>query len=142
MQNRKAIKWSIWGLLVICLGQALYIYLAAPGRPEPTRVVSVTEVGEGGAVYELLYDSGGATVPVVYRYFLMALQSSDAEALHESKRSTPFLVTKSSKAVREVSGDHVKLKVSGTIYEFHSISLFKINDEIHIVKFDLDSTAP
>lgn len=139
MQNRKGTKWAVLALLVICFGQGLYIYMSAPSRPEPTRVVSVTKVGHGGAIYEVLYDSGGATVPLIYRYFLMGIQSSDKDALLISKKSEPFLVTKSTHAVREVSGDKVKLKTDKTIYDFHNTSLFKVDGEINIVTFDLDS---
>ena len=129
-------------MLFVCLVQALYIYMSAPGRPDPVKINSVTNVGQGGAVYEVLYDSGGATVPIVYRYFLMSLQPGDEEALKKVKKNAPFLVTKSSAAVREVLDDRVKLKVDGVIYEFHNMSLFKVDGEINIVKFDLDSTAP
>ena len=142
MRSRRGIKWIVWGLLVVCLGQALYIYISAPGRPDPVKIVSVTNVGEGGGIYEVLYDSGGATVPTVYRYFLMDLQPGDAQALQKIKKVAPFLVTKSSKAVREILDDRVKLRVDGVIYEFHNISLFKVGNEINIVKFDLDSIAP
>ena len=116
--------------------------MSAPGRPDPVKITSVTNVGHGGAIYEVLYDSGGATVPLVYRCFLMNLQSGDEEALQKAKKTAPFLVTKSSAAVREVLDDRVKLKVDGVIYGFHNISLFKVDGEINIVKFDLDSTAP
>lgn len=142
MQNRKGTRWAVWGLLVICLGQALYIYMSAPSRPEPTKVASVTKVGEGGAIYEVLYDSGGATVPYVYRYFLMDLQRSDEDALKKLKKTTPFLVTKSTGAVRGVLGDRVKLKTEEAIYDFHNIGYFKVNGELSVVKFDMDSTVP
>ncbi|MEJ3646696.1 hypothetical protein WDZ55_14910 [Pseudomonas bubulae] len=72
----------------------------------------------------------------------MNLQPGDEEALQKAKKTAPFLVTKSSAAVREVLDDRVKLKVDGVIYEFHNISLFKVDGEINVVKFDLDSTAP
>lgn len=142
MQSRKGTKWRVWGLLVICLGQALYIYVSAPSRPEPTSVVSVTKVGEGGAIYEISYDSGGATVPYIYRYFLMDLQRTDEDALEKSKKTTPFLVTKGTEAVRGVSGDRVKLKCEETIYDFHNTAYFKVDGELNVVKFDLESTVP
>lgn len=142
MQSQKGIKWAVWGLLVLCLSQMLYIYISSPNRPDPDKVISTTKVSGGGAIYEILYNSGGATVPYVYRYFLMPLQLNDEEALQKSKESTPFLVTKSSQAVREVLDGKVRLKTESTIYEFRNISIFKIADEIHIVSFDLDSTTP
>ncbi|MEB0107974.1 hypothetical protein [Pseudomonas sp. MH9.3] len=142
MQNRKGIKWYVWLLLAICSGQALYIYVSGPSRPAPAKVVTVTPVSDGGAIYEVLYDSGGATVPFIYRYFLMDLQPSDAEALKKSGSATPFLVTKGTQAVGEVSGNHVKLKTSETIYDFHNTAYFKIDGELNIVKFNLEATLP
>ena len=142
MQNQKGIKWAVWGLLAICLAQMLYIYISSPSRPDPDQIMSATDVGEGGAIYEVLYNSGGATVPYIYRYFLMPLQSSDEDALQKSKESFPFLVTKSPNAVRDVLNGKVRLKTENTIYEFHNVSIFKIEGEVHIVSFDLDSTGP
>ena len=142
MQNQRAIKWAFWGLLVICLVQALYIFISSPFRPDPSKVVSATNVSGGGAVYELLYDTGGATVADTYRYFLMEVQPSDEAVLEKSKKMEPFLVTKSGNAVREVKGDKVILKTNNTIYKFHSVSIFKLNGEIQMVRFELDSTTP
>ncbi|MPR05244.1 hypothetical protein F0169_26125 [Pseudomonas sp. MAFF 212408] len=142
MQNQKVIKWQVWGLLIVCLAQALYIYVSSPFRPDPSKVVSVTKVAEGGAIYEVLYDSGGATNGDVYRYFLMEIQPSEEVALKKTKNSTPFLVAKSDNAVKKVVGDRVMLKTNDTVYEFHSISLFKIKGEIRTVGFDLDATVP
>ncbi|NLU02086.1 MAG: hypothetical protein GXW88_15850 [Pseudomonas lundensis] len=72
----------------------------------------------------------------------MEVQPSDEAALDKSKEIGPFLVTKSANAVREVLGDKVKLKTNNTVYEFHSNSIFKINGEIQMVRFELDSTTP
>jgi hypothetical protein len=141
MQSQKGTKLSIWILLIICIGQGVYIYFSEPSRPPPTKVVSVTNVGEGGAIYEILYDSGGATVPLIYRYFLMDIQANDQEALEKSTEREPFLVTKSPNAVRKVIGDSVKLKTSETIYDFHNVSIYKNNGKINIVTFDLVSTV-
>ncbi|MBO0496385.1 hypothetical protein [Pseudomonas sp. Marseille-Q1929] len=141
MQSQKGTKLGIWILLIICISQGVYIYFSEPSRPDPTKVVSVTHVGEGGAIYEILYDSGGATVPLIYRYFLMDIQANDQEALKKSTEREPFLVTKSPNAVRKVIGDSVKLKTSETIYDFHNVSIYKNNGKINIVTFDLVSTV-
>ncbi|MDZ5605174.1 hypothetical protein SJI00_20595 [Pseudomonas sp. RP23018S] len=142
MQNPKVIKWVLWLLLVFCVGQALFIALSGPWRPAPERVVSVTPVDEGGAIYEVLYDSGGATVPFVYRYFLMEFQSTDDAVLKKTVNATPFLVTQSSGAVQEVSGSSVKLRTRGVIYEFHNRGYFKLNGQMKLVVFGLDAALP
>ncbi|MGE1151723.1 hypothetical protein [Pseudomonas kitaguniensis] len=142
MQNRKGINWHIWLLLAICIGQALYIYINTPSRPDPSKIVTITPVGDGGAIYEVLYDSGGATVPFIYRYFLTTLQPNNEEALKKIKTVTPFLVTKTTQAVRKVAGIKVKLRSDETIYDFRNTAYFKINGELNIVTFDLESTLP
>ncbi|MFU4534582.1 hypothetical protein ACM73L_14390, partial [Pseudomonas aeruginosa] len=98
----------------MALGLFGYIYFTSPSMPSPTRIVSVKVVGNGGAIYEVLYDSGGATVPFVYRYFLMEFQADDAEALKKLRSAEPFLVTKSPNAVRETHGDRADLYVTDT----------------------------
>ncbi|MEN1663639.1 hypothetical protein AAIH06_36200, partial [Pseudomonas aeruginosa] len=65
------------GLSCLALGLFGYIYFTSPSMPSPARIVSVKVVGNGGAIYEVLYVSGGATVPFVYRYFLMVLKDCD-----------------------------------------------------------------
>ena len=142
MQNLRATKWTIYTLLVICLGQGLYIYAFSASRPDPDQIVSVTPVGKGGGIYEVLYDSGGATVPYVYRYFVMDLQVSDEAALSKTKKATPFLVTQSTQADRSVKGITVKLKTDEIIYDFHNTAYFKIDGKLNIVKFDLDASLP
>ena len=142
MQSLKACKWLCGGLICICLAQALYIYLASEKVIQPTRVISSVNVDEGGAIYEVLYDSGGATVPFIYRYYLLARQSNMGEVLERMKMTRPFLVTKSTAAVQSVMQDRVKLIVTDTIYDYNNIAFYKVNGKIKIIKFDLDSKMP
>ncbi|MNC64995.1 hypothetical protein D3C75_1152390 [compost metagenome] len=114
--------------------------MSAPSRPEPTKVVTVTQVGDGGVIYEIQYDSGGATVPIIYRYFLMEHQRSVEDALENSKKIAPFLVTKSAEAVRGISDGIVKLKTDSTVYEFHNPAYFPVDGELNQVLLELDST--
>ncbi|KPG75406.1 hypothetical protein AEQ48_09355 [Pseudomonas libanensis] len=71
----------------------------------------------------------------------MDVQENDQEVLKKSTEREPFLVTKSSNAVRKVIGDSVKLKTNETIYDFHNVSIYKNNGKINIVTFDLVSTV-
>ena len=64
------------------------------------------------------------------------------EVLDQVKRESPFLVTKSTAAVRDVLRERVKLKVMDTIYDYHNVSFYKVDGEIKIIKFDLDSKMP
>lgn len=142
MRSQKATKWKLWTALLICLGLGLYVFVSNPGRPEPTKIVSTTKLGKNGAIYEILYDSGGATVPFIYRYFLMERQANDMEILQKSKKATPFLVTKSTGAVRSVTDSSVDLVVSETVYDFQHTAHFKVNDTIKEVSFYLEYKNP
>lgn len=126
-------------LAFLCLGQALYIFASRDGQPDPDRIVSVTRVGKSGAIYEVLYDAGGATVPHVYRYFVMDFQTNDEAALQKSKNAAPFLVTNSAGAVRKVVGHSVKLHTQNKIYEFRNTAYFKVDGQLNEVTFDLDA---
>lgn len=140
MQNQKATSRTLWILLIICLAQAAYIYTVTPGRPAPDRIASITPIGEGGAIYEVEYNSGGATVPLIYRYFVINLQSNEPDAIQKISHSTPFLITQAPHAVREVTHNHVKLMTEGIIYSYHNTAHFKSNDKLEVVTFELSAT--
>lgn len=142
MQSRKATKILVWVLLTIVLGQSGYIYLSSPSQPTPSRLLNVTPLGETGAVYEILYDSGGATVPFVYRYFLMERGKNESEALEFARRNNPVLVTKSPNAVQGVSSDKVHFVTTDTVYKFISIGYYQSGESENIVKLELSSSMP
>lgn len=142
MQNLKATKWLTVVLIIICLGQALYIYNSTKNSPKPTKIVSTTLVGERGAIYEVLSDSGGATVPLTYNYYLMSVQADDSSALVKIKDSHPFLTTKSSGAVQKVLPGKVKLKTTDTVFNYSSVGHYKVDDKISTINFDIEATMP
>ncbi|MCJ8205799.1 hypothetical protein [Pseudomonas sp. RGM2987] len=129
-------------LLMICVAQAAYIFTTSPASPEPSRIVSVTPVDSVGAVYEVLYDSGGATVPFVYRYFLMEKDDDSIKVLNKVKSLSPFLVTQSPDAVRTALPGRVKLRTLDVVYEYRNVAYYEVNGEWKQVKFDLISDIP
>lgn len=142
MLNQKVFKVALVILSIACILQAFYIFLTTPNPPEPTEIISVTPLDTQIAVYEVLYDSGGATVPFIYRYFILERNIDDSEILNRIKSSSPFLVTKSSSAVQETSPDRVKLKTTDAVYEYRNIAYPKINGELKIVTLELIAEPP
>lgn len=69
MPSHTATRWLIGGLFVLTLGQALWIF-SAGSTPALTKIVSATPISKHSAVYEVLSDAGGATVPMTYLYFV------------------------------------------------------------------------
>ncbi|WHS62387.1 hypothetical protein [Pseudomonas sp. G2-4] len=142
MQKPRASRWFSFTISTLCVAQAIYIYMTAPASPEPTEIISVIPVNSTGAIYEVLYNSGGATVPIVYRYFLMKRDDNHTEALNKIKSAHPFLVTKSSGAVREILPGRVKLRTLDMIYEYRNTAYYETNGEWKRVKLDLTSDMP
>ena len=138
MLSPKVFKWVVGMLLLTCLGWVVFSIIAISNIPEPTRVVSVTPLGDGIAVYEMLYDSGGATVPFVYRYFVLKQQETSEAVLGEVRSAEPFLVTTTSGAVRAVVKESVSLEVKSTVYEFKGVVEYQINGEIKTIRFTLN----
>ncbi|MFJ4375519.1 hypothetical protein ACIP1T_23300 [Pseudomonas japonica] len=140
MQNSAVTKWLIIGLLVLTITQALWI-VASPSAPELGRVIKTTPIGEHSAVYEVLSNSGGATVPLVYRYFIADREPDEVRALKMLKEHTPFLVTRQSDAISAVEGLKITARTHDRVYEFSNSSLLRENGEIQPVTIDLSATS-
>lgn len=142
MPSPKNTRICLWLLTLLCLGQMIYIYASNRTLPDPDEIISVSRVGENGAIYEVRYSGGGATVPHVYRYFVMEVQPSHEAALQRSKDSVPFLVTRSTGAVHEITRRSVKLRTLNKIYEFHNTAYYKVEGNLNEVKFELEARMP
>lgn len=138
MLNPKVFKWFFGALLLVCVG-VVFSLMSGPNMPVPVRVISVTPLEDGVAVYEVLYDPGGATVPFVYQYFLLRQQENSEAVLEEVKLSEPFLVTASSGVVRDFSEGNLNLKVKGAVYKFKSAAQYSSHGETKSIRFVLDS---
>lgn len=138
MPGPRVFKWGAGTVLLICLGWGLLRFITGSSLPDPDRVVSMTPLGDGAAVYEVLYDSGGATVPFIYRYFVLEQLKSAELVLEEVGLLEPFLVTTSSGAVKGVASGYVSLEAKRTIYEFKTIARYKVNNEVKNIRFTLN----
>jgi len=142
MRKVKYYKRLFLILFVVCLVQASYIFISMPVSPEPTRVVSNTALNDGASIFEVLYDSGGATVPFVYRYFVVGPRDDPGDDLARLKDLQPFLVTKTSGAIGQVVNNRVKLQVFDAIYDFHNVGSYVVDKKLKLVRFDLNSVSP
>ncbi|MDU9392547.1 hypothetical protein [Pseudomonas sp. zfem002] len=133
-------KWLITGLLVLVAAQAFWIFNPAPA-PTLSNVIKTTPIGEHSAVYEVLSNSGGATVPLVYRYFIADREPDEVRALKMLKAHTPFLVTRQSDAIRAVEGLKITALTHARVYAFSNSALLRENGEIQPVTIDLSATS-
>ena len=141
MRNHSAIKWLVACLLLLTLGQALWI-ISADAKPVLSAVVSATPIGEHSAVYEVVSDGGGATVPLVYLYFVAERPRQDDELLQSLERLTPFLVTRQSGAVKQVEGLTVVARTQAQVYSFSSRTLLREGDATLPINIELSATTP
>ncbi|WP_236409782.1 hypothetical protein [Pseudomonas sp. S31] len=140
MRSRLATKWFIAVLLLLNLGQALWI-LSSRSHPVLTKVVSVTPIGKHSAVYEVLSDDGGATVPLTYLYFV-AEQAQRDEVLPNLKKLTPFLVTRQSGAIEHVEDLKIVARTQDKVYSYSSTSILEENGVVAPITIELTAKAP
>ena len=140
MPSHTATRWLIGGLFVLTLGQALWIF-SAGSTPALTKIVSATPISKHSAVYEVLSDAGGATVPMTYLYFVAEKKQPDDQALQSLRTLTPFLVTRQSGAVKYVEGLRISARTEEQVYSYSSSTALRENGAVLPVTVELTATA-
>ncbi|MDR0277103.1 MAG: hypothetical protein LBJ37_04400 [Paucimonas sp.] len=139
MRNGAGTKWLITGLLLLVAAQSFWIFIPEP-KPELSKIINSYPIGTQSAVYEVLSNSGGATVPMTYLYFVASRQSDEAGALKMLGDHTPFLVTRHPGAITAVNGLKITARTRDSVYSFTSTSLLREDDEVKPVLIDLTAT--
>jgi hypothetical protein len=140
MRNGAVTKWLITGLLLLVAAQSFWI-LAPDPKPELSKIINSYPIGTQSAVYEVLSNSGGATVPMTYLYFVASRQPDAAEALKMLGDHTPFLVTRHPGAISAVDGLKITARTHDSVYSFTSTSLLREDGEVKPVSIDLAATS-
>ncbi|AYG43328.1 hypothetical protein DV532_02980 [Pseudomonas sp. Leaf58] len=140
MPSHTVTRWLIAGLLLLTFGQTLWI-VSADSTPALTKIVSVTPIGKQSAIYEVLSDAGGATVPLTYLYFVAEKKQHDDQTLQSLGRLTPFLVTRQSGAVKHVEGLTIAARTEEQVYSYSSTAVLKEDGAVLPVTIELTATA-
>ena len=104
-------------------------------------MVSATPIGKHSAVYEVLSDAGGATVPLVYLYFVADQTQNMDKLLPSLERLTPFLVTRQSGAIESVEGLKVAARTEERVYSYSSTTVIRENGAVVPVSIELKATT-
>jgi hypothetical protein len=139
MLNQKATKPLIVILAILCLGEALWICTNAPVKPEFSKVILDVAVNDHIHVYGATQDSGGATVPFVYHYFIRK-KTSDAPSLSSLEDEQAFLRTREPAQIA-VDNGRIKVTVAGQILAFASRASYQ-DDGVKFVDIDLTGIQP
>ncbi|MDF0733750.1 hypothetical protein P0Y43_24025 [Pseudomonas entomophila] len=105
-----------------------------------SRIVSNLPIGKYSAVYEVLSNSGGATVPMTYLYFIAPRQDDEQKALDMLKGLSPFLVTRQPGAIERVQGLKVHARTHDTVYRYSSTAVLREDGEVSPVSVELTAT--
>lgn len=140
MPSHTGIRWLIACLLLLILGQSLWIF-SRDARPVLTKIVSETPIGKQSAIYEVLSDAGGATVPLIYLYFVAEKQQHDDLVLKGLERLTPFLVTRQSGAVLHVEGLKITARTEEQVYSYSSTTLLEEGGAVLPITIELTATS-
>ncbi|MCU1735701.1 MULTISPECIES: hypothetical protein [unclassified Pseudomonas] len=139
MRNPLVTKSLLAGLLLVVFAQGAWILMPA-SRPELSQVVSATPIGESSAVYEVLSNAGGATVPLTYLYFIAPRNEDERQTLKALEQLSPFLVTKQSGAVTSVEGLRVVARTHDQVYSYVSTAVLREAGEVKAVDIELTAT--
>ncbi|WP_194790300.1 hypothetical protein [Pseudomonas sp. UFMG81] len=139
MQNRWATKWVTGVLGLLALAQALWIWHPA-AVPSLDKLEHSTPIGTHGAIYEVLSNSGGATTPLTYLYFIADRQDNEQLILDDLRNRSPFLITKQAGAIQKVEGLKVQVRTHDTVYRYSSVAFLKEDGEALPIIIELTAT--
>jgi hypothetical protein len=139
MLNPKATKAITLTLAIICCLQALWIWSELDTKPKLSKVILDIPVNDHMNVYGALQDSGGATVPFIYNYYILT-KGSGNKLLHNLENSYPFLRSREPATIRIDQG-YVKAEVHGQILDFSSRAIYR-QGEVKYLDIDLNAIQP
>ncbi len=129
-----------WLVSVICVIQGIWILAHYEFHPELSRIVKRYPIDGDGTLYVAISDTGGATVPSIYRYYLHRKIEGDELALKAlSSEGRPFLVTRDHGARVVIEGRRIKISVTDSVYRFSSPALLKNGDRYSVMDVWLDA---
>jgi hypothetical protein len=140
MQNRAPGNIAFRCLILICLAQAFWILIHYKFTAELSEIIQRYPVGDRGTLYVVLSNSGGATVPFTYHYFIHRSiddNGSALESLREEGRA--FLITRDHDAKTTVVNQRVEVVVREKILDFSSPAFFRVDGDYVAVDVWLDA---
>lgn len=126
-------------IFLAAVAQALWIIATRESRPHLDRVITTTPIGHNSAVYEVLSNSGDATVGMTYFYFVHEKVSDESELLSVLEPRSAFLVSRQSKAVVAVNGTQIDTRTHDTVYRYSSLTVLHEGGRVMPVVIKLDS---
>ncbi|WP_312140633.1 hypothetical protein [Pantoea septica] len=114
MASKGIYRFVTLGVLVVA---ALFFWLnCSPGSPSGDVLQNSYQINARLWLYTTRNDSGGATVPVIYRYFLSGELRGNSEAqAQQLKQQTPFLVGDGTISAVTEDDNKVKIVYSGNV---------------------------
>lgn len=139
MPKQRVSSSIIVALAFICLCQAFWIWTTSHEQPLLAKVVLDVPVNDHVSVYGAIQDSGGATVPFVYHYFIRRTMAGSS-SVGELQDSHAFLRTREP-AVIKVEGGRIKVLVVGQVLDFSSRATYQ-DEGVKFFDIDLTATQP
>ncbi|WP_074752610.1 hypothetical protein [Pseudomonas abietaniphila] len=140
MQTRAPGKWVFRFLLLLCVLQGGWILLSYKFTADLSEIIRRYPVGDKAMVYVVVSDSGGATVPFTYHYFVHRAIEDDSLALESLRdNATAFLITRDHDAQTSVFGNQIKIAVKRQVFHFHNPAMVRLDDDYLAVDVWLDA---
>ena len=136
-------RLCLYCLLFSSLGYNGWTWLTTKSAPELDKIFLKYPLADGGFVYGVSTNGGGATVGFSYRYYLSKGLATDEETLSMLADEQPFLITKDPEVTVESRGAELDVRVTGRINQFHSQALIRQigSDSYAVVNINLTSIS-
>ncbi|MCI8208040.1 hypothetical protein AUC61_00705 [Pseudomonas sp. S25] len=136
--SRLMIRCIAYMTLAACLLHTGWTWLNQPGNPELDQVVLKYSLANGGFIYGVRDNRGGATVGFSYRFYAHNALVDDEDIKRVLIEEHPFLVTKDPNVSIVGQDKKILVSVKGQVYSFSSRTFFKNSDGSGVTPIDVD----
>ena len=136
--SKSVIRYIACIILFACVLHTGWAWLNEPGSPELDKVVLKYSLENGGFIYGVRDNRGGATVGFSYRFYVYKALADDEEIKQALVEAHPFLVTKDPEVSIVGQNKKISVSVKDQVYSFSSKTLFKHSDGSGFTPIDVD----
>lgn len=136
--SKSMIRLAAYIVITIWLAHTIWTWLNQPGKPALDEVVLKYPLENGGAIYGVRDNRGGATTSMSYRFYAYKTLSGDENIKQTLVEEHPFLVTKNSEISIVGHDEKISVLVKGQVFSFSSKTLFKTADGLGFIPINVD----
>jgi hypothetical protein len=136
--SKSAIRFAAYTALATCLIHSAWTWLNQPGKPALDEVVLKYSLENGGVIYGVRDNRGGATTGMNYRFYAYRALSNDDDVRRILAEEHPFMITKTPEIGISGHDEKISVLVRDQVFSFSSRTLFKNADGLGFTPVNVD----